>query len=143
MKPTKKTEHLSALLPGLEWSATVEKAKDRNDTPERHGRWWVRSSAQQKICPATGQPLGCRHSLMRGSQIIRNGVGTDDARAFTAQADFLNTHELSNGIAQPCSPLRMNTTPSAARTDRQRAAARDKRRTLCRRTARTEKIEKH
>lgn len=99
MKPTKKTEHLSALLPGLEWSATVEKAKDRHDTPERHGRWWVRRSVQQKLCPATGRPMGFRHSLMHGSKVVRSGVGADAARAFTAQAQFLNR-------SAPVSPLK-------------------------------------
>lgn len=82
----------------------IEQAKDRNDTPERHGRWWVRSSAQQKLCTVTGRPLGFRHSLMNGSKVVRSGVGADAARAFTAQAEFLNTHELSNGGAQPGSP---------------------------------------
>jgi len=94
-----------SLLPGFEWSATVEKAKDHHDKPERHGRWWVRSSAQQKLCPSTGRPLGFRHALMHDSKVVRSGVGADAARAFTAQAEFLNTHELSNAAAQPGSPL--------------------------------------
>ena len=45
------------------------------------------------------------HALKHGSKVVRSGVGADAARAFTAQAEFLNTHELSNGIAQPGSPL--------------------------------------
>lgn len=104
MKSMKQTEHLSALLPGLEWSATVEQAKDYHDRPERHGTWWVRSSAQQKLCPTTGRPLGFRHALMQGSKVVRSGVGADVARAFIAQAEFLNTYKLSNGTSQPGSP---------------------------------------
>jgi hypothetical protein len=87
---TKSNQPFPALLPGFEWSGTLAQADANPPEFDSHGRWWVRSSAQQKLCPSTGRPLGFRHALMHGSKVVRSGVGADAARSFTAQAEFLN-----------------------------------------------------
>lgn len=86
-----------SLLPGFAPSnAEADSTSHQSDTT-RSG-WWVRRSAEQ-VMNSVGQPIGYRHQLMHGRQVISTGVGADSGRTFLQQAEFLNTcdeHRLSS-----------------------------------------------
>jgi hypothetical protein len=92
MKPT----HIAsseAFLPGL--NPSNEEADPTTHPPEAIPRsgWWVKRSAKQ-VTDAARQPVGFRHQLMHGRDVVRTGVGADCARTLRQQADFLNQQDV-------------------------------------------------
>jgi len=77
-------------LPGLApLECDAESPGYEPDTTNRSGSW-VRRSAKQ-VTDAAGLPVGYRHQLMHGRVVVRTGIGSDYARTFREQADFLNS----------------------------------------------------
>jgi hypothetical protein len=80
---------LEGYLPGLAQPEGEIEAPGHPPAPGPFSGWWVRRSAKQ-ITDAAGQPVGFRHQLMHGREVVKSGVGADYARTFREQASFLN-----------------------------------------------------
>lgn len=91
-------DHTTRFLPDFDWSETM--TRPPAPSPAETG-WWVRSSAKQERSTTTGEPLGFRHSLMRGKRAVTSGIGADAARKFAAQAAFFNRIGASR-LTAPC-----------------------------------------
>lgn len=87
--PTPAVITLEGYLPGFAPPEVgIETPGHPPDTRPRSG-WWVKRSAKQ-VLNAAGQPVGFRHQLMHGREVVKSGVGADSGRTFRQQADFLN-----------------------------------------------------
>ncbi len=77
------------LLPGIPTSQATWQPASHLAANFDHAGWWVKSSPVQ-LLNALGQPIGFKHSLMRGRDVVKTGIGADAYRTFLAQAIHAN-----------------------------------------------------